>query len=177
MGQNGTKCRFGRLPLSLFSSSTFSLSLSLSLSLSPSISPFISLPLSLYFSLSLSVLDIATRILEVSLLIDRSICSTSSPPFYSSPILPLQVTATELLSNKPSSLPSVQPFHALIYPFSLREMLEISRKYAAKARMNVALTDTRFSFKQKATSCRLKIGYVSSDFGNHPLSQLMQSGM
>jgi protein O-GlcNAc transferase len=81
----------------------------------------------------------------------------------------------ELVSNKPSSLPSVQPFHALIYPFSLAEMLEISRKYAAKARLNVALTDTRFTFKPKPKSARLKIGYVSSDFGNHPLSQLMQS--
>ena len=95
---------------------------------------------------------------------------------FSSFLILFQVTAMELQSNKPSSLPSVQPFHALIYPFSLLEMLEISRKYAAKARMNVALTDTRFTFKPKPKSSRLKIGYVSSDFGNHPMSQLMQSG-
>ena len=82
----------------------------------------------------------------------------------------------ELATNSPSSLPSVQPFHALIYPFSLSEMLEISRKYALKAKMNVALTDTRFVFKEKKREERLKIGYVSSDFGSHPLSQLMQSG-
>ena len=89
-----------------------------------------------------------------------------------------QVTQMELLacSLKPSAVPSVQPFHALIYPFSLAEMLEISRKYAQRAKLNVALTESLFVFRPKPKNARLKIGYVSSDFGNHPLSHLMQSG-
>ena len=55
-------------------------------------------------------------------------------------------------------------------------MLQISRKYALKAKMNVSLSVTRFAFKEKRVEERIKIGYVSSDFGSHPLSQLMQSG-
>lgn len=78
--------------------------------------------------------------------------------------------------TNPSMLPSVQPFHALVYPLSLAELLQIARRYAAKAKANVALVDARFIFRPKPKSVRLRIGYVSSDFGNHPLSQLMQSG-
>ena len=88
-----------------------------------------------------------------------------------------QITEMELLSSvsKPSAMPSVQPFQSLIYPFSLAEMLQIARKFAARAKLNVALTDTYFIHKPKPKTARLKIGYVSSDFGNHPLSHLMQS--
>ena len=55
----------------------------------------------------------------------------------------------ELLSSstKPSAMPSVQPFHSIIYPFSLAELLQIARKYAGKAKLNVALTDTYFIHK------------------------------
>mmetsp|Transcript_34492 Transcript_34492/g.43546 ORF Transcript_34492/g.43546 Transcript_34492/m.43546 type:complete len:954 (-) Transcript_34492:361-3222(-) len=73
-------------------------------------------------------------------------------------------------------LPSVQPFHALVYPLSLAEMQLISKKYAERAKMNVALLDMPpFTFRPKLEGSRIKIGYVSSDFGNHPLSHLMQS--
>jgi protein O-GlcNAc transferase len=73
------------------------------------------------------------------------------------------------------ALPSVQPFHSLIFSFSLNEMLQIAQRYAQRAKLNVSLSDTRFIFRPKPKSVRLKIGYVSSDFGNHPLSYLMQS--
>jgi len=73
-------------------------------------------------------------------------------------------------------LPSVQPFHAMIYPLSLAEMLLISKKYAERAKLNVALLDMpAFIFREKPSGSRIKLGYVSSDFGNHPLSHLMQS--
>mmetsp|Transcript_12973 Transcript_12973/g.19544 ORF Transcript_12973/g.19544 Transcript_12973/m.19544 type:complete len:972 (-) Transcript_12973:253-3168(-) len=74
-----------------------------------------------------------------------------------------------------SLLPSVQPFHTLVYPFSLGEMQQISRLYAAKTRMNASLVDISGVFLQKPSTARIKIGYVSSDFGNHPLGHLMQS--
>jgi len=73
------------------------------------------------------------------------------------------------------AVPSVQPFHALAYPLSLAEMQQISRCYAAKVSMNSSLIDPTNSYRPKPTSIRLKVGYVSSDFGNHPLSHLMQS--
>ncbi|KAG6735922.1 hypothetical protein POTOM_061393 [Populus tomentosa] len=79
-------------------------------------------------------------------------------------------------------LPSVQPFHAIAYPIDPVLALEISRKYAA----HCSIIASRFApppFKHPAPlpvkhergSGRLRIGYVSSDFGNHPLSHLMGS--
>ncbi len=74
-----------------------------------------------------------------------------------------------------NTIPSIQPFHALIYPFSLSEMLSIAKRYAYRAKMNVALCDVAYKYRAKPKSVRLKVGYVSSDFNNHPLSHLMQS--
>ncbi|CAI0385296.1 unnamed protein product [Linum tenue] len=81
-----------------------------------------------------------------------------------------------------SVLPSVQPFHAIAYPLDPMLALEISRKYAA----HCSMVATRFALppfnhpspipiKCDHGSERLRIGYVSSDFGNHPLSHLMGS--
>ncbi|KAJ7978209.1 Tetratricopeptide repeat (TPR)-like superfamily protein [Quillaja saponaria] len=81
-----------------------------------------------------------------------------------------------------SVLPSVQPFHAIAYPIDPILALEISRKYAA----HCSLIASRFSLpafshpapvpiKCESGYERLRIGYVSSDFGNHPLSHLMGS--
>ncbi|XVF42387.1 hypothetical protein PTKIN_Ptkin01aG0358100 [Pterospermum kingtungense] len=81
-----------------------------------------------------------------------------------------------------SVLPSVQPFHAIAYPIDPMLALDISCKYAAHS----ALIASRFALppfnhpvpipiKRKAGNERLKVGYVSSDFGNHPLSHLMGS--
>ncbi|RYR52712.1 hypothetical protein Ahy_A06g027599 isoform B [Arachis hypogaea] len=81
-----------------------------------------------------------------------------------------------------SVLPSVQPFHAIAYPLDPMLALEISRKYAS----HCSLIASRFAlppFSHPAPvpiKCeggyeRLRVGYVSSDFGNHPLSHLMGS--
>jgi protein O-GlcNAc transferase len=83
---------------------------------------------------------------------------------------------------KMSVLPSVQPFHAIAYPIDPMLALEISRKYAA----HCSLIASRFGMppfvhpppvpvKAEGKHCRLRVGYVSSDFGNHPLSHLMGS--
>ncbi|CAN8269855.1 unnamed protein product [Cochlearia groenlandica] len=81
-----------------------------------------------------------------------------------------------------SVLPSVQPFHAIAYPIDAILALEISRKYAG----HCSVIASRFGLppfnhpaglpvKREGGFKRLRIGYVSSDFGNHPLSHLMGS--
>ncbi|CAH9125216.1 unnamed protein product [Cuscuta epithymum] len=84
---------------------------------------------------------------------------------------------------KMSVLPSVQPFHAIAYPLDPLLALEISRKYA----QHCSLIASRYSLpsfshpppfpliKGGGRNSRLRVGYVSSDFGNHPLSHLMGS--
>lgn len=89
-------------------------------------------------------------------------------------------------------LPSVQPFHAMTYPFAPGLALKISQRYAEECAATVkklpdAPTEPLFltenpsyamappsSLKQQQPQ-RLRIGYVSSDFVNHPLAHLMGS--
>ncbi|XP_047337192.1 probable UDP-N-acetylglucosamine--peptide N-acetylglucosaminyltransferase SEC isoform X2 [Impatiens glandulifera] len=83
---------------------------------------------------------------------------------------------------KMSVIPSVQPFHAIAYPIDSMLALEISRKYAAQCSI-VASRYTLPTFNYPpplpirggGRTGRLRVGYVSSDFGNHPLSHLMGS--
>uniref|UniRef100_A0A803LZH9 protein O-GlcNAc transferase n=1 Tax=Chenopodium quinoa TaxID=63459 RepID=A0A803LZH9_CHEQI len=81
-----------------------------------------------------------------------------------------------------SVVPSVQPFHAFAYPLDPLLALEISRKYAEHCSLVAARYSLpSFSYpallpvKTDEGSRRLRVGYVSSDFGNHPLSHLMGS--
>ncbi|KAL8172237.1 hypothetical protein V2J09_024041 [Rumex salicifolius] len=81
-----------------------------------------------------------------------------------------------------SILPSVQPFHAMAYPLDPLLALDISRKYAEHCSMIAARCSLPpFCFpaplpvRAEGGSGRLRVGYVSSDFGNHPLSHLMGS--
>ncbi|XP_064955858.1 probable UDP-N-acetylglucosamine--peptide N-acetylglucosaminyltransferase SEC [Musa acuminata AAA Group] len=83
---------------------------------------------------------------------------------------------------KMSVLPSVQPFHAIAYPIDPLLALEISRKYAAHCSLIASryglpafAHPPRMPVKSEGRSGRLRVGYVSSDFGNHPLSHLMGS--
>ena len=79
--------------------------------------------------------------------------------------------------RRPPSAPvcCVQPFHTLAYPLSLDEMQQIACQYAEKARNSVMLTETHFTVRGRPKSARLRVGFVSSDFGNHPLGQLTSS--
>ena len=74
----------------------------------------------------------------------------------------------------------MQPFHAIAYPIDPVLALDISRKYAE----HCTLIASRFGLppfnhpppipvKGDGGSGRLRVGYVSSDFGHRPLSHLM----
>ncbi|ULU01181.1 hypothetical protein L3Y34_001504 [Caenorhabditis briggsae] len=78
-------------------------------------------------------------------------------------------------------LPSVHPHHSMLYPLSHATRIAIAAKHASLCFDKVHLQmlgktplihADRFSVQNGQ---RLKIGYVSSDFGNHPTSHLMQS--
>lgn len=74
-------------------------------------------------------------------------------------------------------LPSVQPFHAMAYPFPSDLALSIGAAYAAyclaAARRMGLPRLVHPPPAPLAPGQRLRVAYVSSDFGNHPLSHLM----
>ncbi|OAD69895.1 glycosyltransferase family 41 protein, partial [Phycomyces blakesleeanus NRRL 1555(-)] len=83
----------------------------------------------------------------------------------------------------PSSLPAppvptVLPFHTFTYPLSARQVRLISHRNALRISHNILsapwLPEHVYP-PPPPPSPRLKIGYVSSDFNNHPLAHLMQS--
>ena len=69
-------------------------------------------------------------------------------------------------------MPSVQPFHALVYPLAPEDKLVLSKTYAHFAKKLVSMY---LPFPRQLCEGKIRIGYVSSDFGDHPLSHLMQS--
>lgn len=76
-----------------------------------------------------------------------------------------------------TGLPSVQPFHALIYPMSPEKFRALSAAFAARAEAMVAGIPhvTQRWTVPRGSRPRLKVGYVSSDYNNHPYSHLTQS--
>jgi len=75
--------------------------------------------------------------------------------------------------------PGVQPFHCFAYEISPELVLDISRAYAANI-MTCAARLGAPSFTHPPAvplhpGQRLRVGYLSSDIGNHPLSHLMGS--
>ncbi|KAG0004264.1 hypothetical protein BGZ65_000686, partial [Modicella reniformis] len=78
----------------------------------------------------------------------------------------------------PPSVPTVLPFHTFTYPLTARQIRLISHRNALRISHGTLtshwLPDAVYRPPQPP-SPRLKIGYVSSDFNNHPLSHLMQS--
>eukprot|EP01022_Parablepharisma_sp_SALTPOND_P000956 TRINITY_DN105330_c2_g1_i1.p1 TRINITY_DN105330_c2_g1~~TRINITY_DN105330_c2_g1_i1.p1 ORF type:complete len:692 (-),score=45.05 TRINITY_DN105330_c2_g1_i1:51-2126(-) len=77
--------------------------------------------------------------------------------------------------------PSCQPFHALIYPLDSMDKLLLARKYAERD-LKSALQNGKYKkytnysiHRLKLKNDRIKVGYVSFDFRNHPLAHLMQS--
>uniref|UniRef100_A0A673C9R8 UDP-N-acetylglucosamine--peptide N-acetylglucosaminyltransferase 110 kDa subunit n=1 Tax=Sphaeramia orbicularis TaxID=375764 RepID=A0A673C9R8_9TELE len=87
----------------------------------------------------------------------------------------VSIVADQLDKNR---LPSVHPHHSMLYPLSHN-----FRKAIAERHGNLCLDKINALHKPayehpkdlKASGGRLRIGYVSSDFGNHPTSHLMQS--
>lgn len=74
-------------------------------------------------------------------------------------------------------VPSVQPFHALIWPLEPEKFLAITKVFAARAEATVAsLPRPAHAWAYpRPPQVRLRVGYVSSDFCNHPFSHLTQS--
>lgn len=76
-----------------------------------------------------------------------------------------------------SGLPSVQPFHALIYPMRPEKFKALSAAYASRAESMVSGIPcvAQHWTMPRGPRARLKVGYVSSDYNNHPYSHLTQS--
>lgn len=84
----------------------------------------------------------------------------------------VSIVADQLEKNR---LPSVHPHHSMLYPLSHEFRKAIAARHA-----NLCLEKIHVLHKQpykfsNQLKGRLRIGYVSSDFGNHPTSHLMQS--
>lgn len=74
-----------------------------------------------------------------------------------------------------SRLPSVHPHHSMLYPLSHAQRKGIAARHAALCLEKINILHKGPYEHQKTLNGRLRIGYVSSDFGNHPTSHLMQS--
>uniref|UniRef100_V9IAZ6 protein O-GlcNAc transferase n=1 Tax=Apis cerana TaxID=7461 RepID=V9IAZ6_APICE len=84
----------------------------------------------------------------------------------------VSIVAEQLDKNR---LPSVHPHHSMLYPLSHEFRKAIAARHA-----NLCIEKIHVLHKQpykypREIGGRLRIGYVSSDFGNHPTSHLMQS--
>ncbi|CAO3598974.1 unnamed protein product [Absidia cylindrospora] len=79
------------------------------------------------------------------------------------------------LSSPP--VPTVLPFHTFTYPLSARQIRLISHRNALRISHSTLTSSWVAShvYPPPPPGPRLKIGYVSSDFNNHPLAHLMQS--
>eukprot|EP00698_Gefionella_okellyi_P025891 TRINITY_DN9669_c0_g4_i1.p1 TRINITY_DN9669_c0_g4~~TRINITY_DN9669_c0_g4_i1.p1 ORF type:complete len:848 (-),score=188.41 TRINITY_DN9669_c0_g4_i1:50-2530(-) len=77
--------------------------------------------------------------------------------------------------------PSLQPLHALSFPFpfsfirTLSDHAAIAVRKQAHALEIPSYSPTAPAVRDGSSSTRLRVGYTSSNFGNHPVSYLMQS--
>jgi len=84
------------------------------------------------------------------------------------------IVADQLEKNR---LPSVHPHHSMLYPLSHEYRKAIACRHAQLCLEKITVLHKppyRFT-PSLSPEHRLRIGYVSSDFGNHPTSHLMQS--
>ncbi|XP_013133366.1 PREDICTED: UDP-N-acetylglucosamine--peptide N-acetylglucosaminyltransferase 110 kDa subunit-like [Papilio polytes] len=72
-------------------------------------------------------------------------------------------------------LPSIHPHHSILYPLSNKARKEIAERHANLYAERVNMVNNPTFTYSELNYDRLRIGYVSSDFGNHPTSHLMQS--
>uniref|UniRef100_T1JCD7 protein O-GlcNAc transferase n=1 Tax=Strigamia maritima TaxID=126957 RepID=T1JCD7_STRMM len=73
-------------------------------------------------------------------------------------------------------LPSVHPHHSMLYPLSHEFRKAIAARHANLCLEKIlVLHKPPYKHPKDLNGGRLRIGYVSSDFGNHPTSHLMQS--
>jgi len=87
----------------------------------------------------------------------------------------VSIVADQLKKNR---LPSVHPHHSMLYPLSADQRRGIAARHATLCLEKIAILRRpayKFPKDLSTSNGRLRIGYVSSDFGNHPTSHLMQS--
>ncbi|XP_032219900.1 UDP-N-acetylglucosamine--peptide N-acetylglucosaminyltransferase 110 kDa subunit isoform X2 [Nematostella vectensis] len=87
----------------------------------------------------------------------------------------VNIVAEQLEHNR---LPSVHPHHSMLYPLTHEFRRAIANRHGNLCVEKVALLHKApFVYPKDLhlSGGRLRIGYVSSDFGNHPTSHLMQS--
>ncbi|KAJ1823616.1 hypothetical protein LPJ60_001404 [Coemansia sp. RSA 2675] len=77
------------------------------------------------------------------------------------------------------TVPTVLPFHTFTYPLDAREIRLISHRNALRLSFSTLSGGApwlpRHVYPPPPQASVLRIGYVSSDFNNHPLAHLMQS--
>jgi len=67
-------------------------------------------------------------------------------------------------------VPCLQPFSVVLYDFNLEQIQHLAMKYALGVRAGISLMGLpSFRFRAKKPHARLRIGYVSANFGNHPV--------
>lgn len=85
----------------------------------------------------------------------------------------VSIVADQIEKNR---LPSVHPHHSMLYPLSHAQRRAIAAKHASLCSEKIQVLHKRpYDFSHLKRSSVLRIGYLSSDFGNHPTSHLMQS--
>ncbi|SZF01593.1 unnamed protein product [Blumeria hordei] len=103
--------------------------------------------------------------------IDKYIEKKLLPPsYYPRPQIPSSLVVP--------TVPTVLPFHTFTYPLSPKQIRMISQRNA----LRISCSTLKNSWMQgpifpppQPPALHLNIGYVSSDFNNHPLAHLMQS--
>lgn len=86
-----------------------------------------------------------------------------------------EIVGEQLQKNR---LPSVHPHHSMLYPLTHKQRKAIASKHAIFCLEKVSTLHKQpydFSHFKNEKTDKIRIGYFSSDFGNHPTSHLMQS--
>ncbi|VDN42400.1 unnamed protein product [Gongylonema pulchrum] len=120
----------------------------------------------------------ATRIAiaakHAQLCIEKIICDWTD---YDNRMKKLVAIVDDQLQRK--RLPSVHPHHSMLYPLTHATRIAIAAKHAQLCIEKVQVFHKApYVYPDRNSvrkGMRLRIGYVSSDFGNHPTSHLMQS--
>ena len=112
----------------------------------------------------------ATKRLGWQMYQERYVHKSANPPKYARPQLPASLAVP--------SAPTVLPFHTFTCPLTAGQIRKISQRNGLRISASTLkapwLPSTIFD-PPAPPSPSLNVGYVSSDFNNHPLAHLMQS--
>ncbi|KAI1819702.1 glycosyl transferase family 41-domain-containing protein [Xylaria intraflava] len=118
----------------------------------------------------LRLVERATKVTARRRYIDQYVTGRPSTTEYTRPRLPTQLPVP--------TAPTLLPFHTFTYPLNAKAIRRISQRNAAR----IACSTLKSSWLPGTVyppppppNPQLNIGYVSSDFNNHPLAHLMQS--